>query len=234
VFFRGKQKSLAVKRSVSDDWIAALPRDKSQAFDKVIRRWELGYAMMSVSLDDALSLRSRGSLVYARQQVSIASDLFARLAFVLIAACEAFQHQGRHMPSLPAVEPLNSDFFRGPTAQTAASWSGLLHHVLLGERSRFFQKVRILSDTLGQLDREFHECAGDIADGTTVEPGACWSRLECLHYDFNTCLRESEVMLKCFLRALPADRLEAFSAELDPQGEPQRLRVRPSVSRAPA
>ncbi|MGC1910904.1 MAG: hypothetical protein WA660_03630, partial [Candidatus Acidiferrales bacterium] len=62
----------------------------------MIRRWELVYAMMSVSLDDALSLRARGSLVYARQQVSVTADLFARLTSILITACEALQHQGRH------------------------------------------------------------------------------------------------------------------------------------------
>lgn len=234
MFFRGKAKSLASRRSVSDNWIAALPRDKNQAFERVIRRWELVYAMMSVSLDDALSLRARGSLVYARQQVSVTADLFARLTSILVTACDALQHQGRHMADLPVVEPLNGEFFRGPTAQTAASWSGLLHHVLLGERSRFFQKVRILADTLGQLGREFHDCSGDIADGTSIEPGACWNRLECLHYDFNTCLRESEVMLKCFIRALPGERLEGFSAALDSVPAPQPLRVRPSVSRAPA
>ena len=43
-------------------------------------------------------------------------------------------------------------FFRGSTAQTAASWNGIIHHVLFGDRSRFFHKLRILSDTLRRLD----------------------------------------------------------------------------------
>ena len=38
--------------------------------------------MMSVALDDALSLRARGELVCARQQVSVAADLLGRLAGV--------------------------------------------------------------------------------------------------------------------------------------------------------
>jgi hypothetical protein len=38
--------------------------------------------------------------------------------------------------------------------------------------------------------------------------------LECLHYDFNTCLRESEILLKCFLGALPASQLMQFEQTL--------------------
>ena len=43
-------------RKVTDDWFTALPREKSQVFEAVVRRWECAYAMMSVALDGALSL----------------------------------------------------------------------------------------------------------------------------------------------------------------------------------
>ena len=36
------------------------------------------------------------------------------------------------MREAPAVEPLNAEFFRGNTAQTAADWNALLHHVVFG------------------------------------------------------------------------------------------------------
>ena len=40
--------------------------------------------------------------------------------------------------------------------------------------------------------------------------------LDSLHYDFSTCLRETEVVLKSFLCALPDDELAAFPTDLEP------------------
>jgi hypothetical protein len=191
--------------------------------------------MMSVALDDALSLRARGELVCARQQVSVAADLLGRLASALQCFCEAVSKRGRRISNVPAVEPMKTEFFRGDTAQSAASWNGILHHVLFGDRSRFFQKLRILSETLEQLDREFGQAAEDIAQGVSVQPGDCWKMLDCLHYDFNTCLRETEVVLKSFLRTLPAEQLPEFAAELEAPVAPKRLRrMRPALSRVSA
>ena len=144
---------------MSDDWTASLPREKAQLFEAVVRGWESSYAMLSVALDESLSLRARGELVYSRQQISITADLLRRLVSSLTSCCLAVDVRARKIESLPAVEPLKMEFFRGSTAQTAASWNGIVHHVLFGERSRFFHKVRILSDTLDRLDREFDDAA---------------------------------------------------------------------------
>jgi hypothetical protein len=234
VLFRRKRRPASVRRFVSDDWIAALPREKAQLFDVVVRRWESVYAMMSVSLDEALSLRARGELVCARQQVSITGELHERLASTLIDASNAMADRGRHVSDVPTVAPLNADFFRGDTAQSAASWNGILHHVLLGDRSRFFYKLRILSDTVDRLDREFVDAAIDISEGSSVHPGACWQNLDSLHYDISTCLRELEVVLKCFLRALPAEQVSVFSHRLDTPLTPRRTRLRPGLTRVSA
>ncbi|HKV04444.1 MAG TPA: hypothetical protein VJO53_04970 [Candidatus Acidoferrales bacterium] len=212
----------------------ALPSEKTQVFEAVVHRWECTYAMMSVALDDALSLRARGELVCARQQVSIAADLLDRLASSLVSLCSALSARGRRIARLPVVEPLNSGFFRGNTGQSAASWNGILHHVLFSDRARFFHKLRILSDTLDQLEREFHEAAGDISKGLAEQPGASWDRLDSLHYDFNTCLRETEIVLKAFLRALPEEQLSALAGELDAPATPKRLRLKPRLSDASA
>jgi hypothetical protein len=68
-----------------------------------------------------------------------------------------------------------------------------------------------------------------------VQPSDCWKMLDCLHYDFNTCLRETEVVLKSFLRALPSEQLPAFAAELEAPVPGKRLRrMRPALSRASA
>ncbi len=185
--------------------------------------------MMSVALDDALAMRARGLLVSARHQVPIAADLLERLAVSLISFCDVVSLRGRHVMDIPPVEPLNSEFFRGHTGQAAACRNKLLHHVLFGDRYRFFQKLRILSDTIEQLRREFDDAAGEIARGVSIRPSTCWEAFDSLHYDFNTCLREAEVLLKCFLRALPAEQLLPFAAELNAPPELKRSRLRQRV-----
>ncbi|MGH9699036.1 MAG: hypothetical protein ACRD5R_11945 [Candidatus Acidiferrales bacterium] len=210
---------------MSDDWVAPLPREKSQLFDARVRHWESGYAMMSVALDDSLALRRGGELVCAQRHVSISSDLLLRLSAELEGACIALGECGRSLENLPSVEPLQSEFFRGDMAQSAATWNNLVHHVLMGERQRFFHKIRILSTTLDRLTLDYCETAEEIVEGTSIDPDASWKAIDSLHYDFNTCLREIEVVLKCFLRALPTSRLAAFSKQLEATPPMKRLRL---------
>jgi hypothetical protein len=233
VFSRRKTVRLE-QRKVLDDWVAALPREKSQVYQVVVRRWECSYAMMSVALDEALSLRASGELVCARQQVSIAAGLLGRLAPSLISLCDTLSGSGQYVAKFPIVEPMNAEFFRGDTGQSAASWNGILHHVLFSARSRFFHKLRILSHTLALLESEFEEAASDIAKGMCVQPSDSWQRLDNIHYDFNTCLRESEVVLKAFLRMLPEEQLPALARELDAPPLPKAVRVKPRLSGASA
>lgn len=217
---------------MSDDWIAALPREKSRVFDVVVQSWECSYAMMSVALDSALSLRTRGQLVRARKQVSLAEALLTRHAKALVSACQIIIDHGHSVSELPPVEPLNTNFFRGNTAQSAASWNSILHHVLFGGRSRFLHKLRILSETMEQLGREFHDVACDISEGLTTEPCASWNTLGSLHYDINTCLGELEVVFKSFLRALPPEQLDAFSLELGAPPIQKHPQLQPTLSPA--
>ena len=72
--------------------------------------------------------------------------------------------RGKHLAEPPIVLLLNTVFFRGDTAQSAASWNSLLHNVLLGHRSRFLQKLRILSTTIDSLGREFGHAAAEISE----------------------------------------------------------------------
>ena len=234
VFSRRNAQLPPVRRGVSDDWFRALPREKTELFDTVVRRWECTYAMMSVTLDESFSARARGELVCARQQVSIAADLLVRLTASLVSFCDALSARGRRIRRLPVVEPLKTNFFRSNTGQSAASWNAILHRVLFASRSRFIHKLRILSDTIERLDRDFAETAGDLSKGLSTQPRECWERLDVLHYDFNTCLREAEVVLKSFLRALPEEQLPAFAIDLDAPPTPKRLRISPRVSDASA
>lgn len=222
-------------RRVCEDWLCALPREKAKTFDALVRHWECIYAMMSIALDDAVSLRRRGELVCARQQLSVAAELLEPLAEALTSACSTLSLRGRRLRAFPVVEPLNTGFFRGDTGRSAASWNAILHRVLFGNRPRFFHKLRILSETIEELRREFLEAAGDVSKGLAVQPTDCWERLDCLHYDFNTCLRETEVVFKSFLRVVPPEQLPALNVELDTPTEPNRRPIlRPRLSRAPA
>jgi hypothetical protein len=226
-----KSTSNYLQRGVTDDWIRALPREKNQIFEGSVRRWESSFAMMSVALDDALSLRARGELVGARQHVCISAVLLNRLSISLVGFCESLANRGRYIREIPLVEPLNAEFFRGNTAQTAATWNGILHHVIFGDRQRFVHKLRILSSTVEQLEREFDKAARDISESETPAEG--WAVLDHLHYDFNTCLRETEVVFKSFLCALPTEQLAAFAGEIE-NPAPKRTRMRLRLTRASA
>ncbi|HVB55953.1 MAG TPA: hypothetical protein VNE63_05895 [Candidatus Acidoferrales bacterium] len=190
--------------------------------------------MISVALDSALSLRNRGELVCAPQQLAVVAGLLERLADSLVSFCEALANRGRYIGDAPKVEPLNVGFFRGNTGQTAAGWNALLHRILLGDRARFIHKLKILSETMERLENEFASAVREIAKNTPIQSSGRWRTLDSLHYDFNTCLRETEVVFKSFLRALPVDQLVAFTGEIKTAPLPRRLRMRPRLSRASA
>jgi len=232
--FRDTHSLFSRRRSVSDDWVAALPAEKTRVFQNVLQGWETSYAMLSVSLDDAFALRARGELICSRQQISVTSDILSRLANHLISFCQAVNTRSARLLRLPAVAPLKMDYFRGATAQTAASWNGILHHVLFGSRARFRHKVRILADTLERLMHEFTAAAGDICSGGAVRPATSWDTLDALHYDFNTCLRETEIVLKSFLLALPDEQLGSFVADLEAPPQLKPVSANPKLYRASA
>ncbi len=214
MFFSRKQGKASTGRTVADDWIASLPRDKREVFESIICDWESYYGRLSVALDDAITQRTAGKLVSARQQVTVSSDLLSRLAAKLVHSCQAADKRSRTTPTVPAVNPLNAEFFRGDTGRSAASRSAILHQVLFPERQRFHQKVKILGETTHRIAAEFAAVAEEIADGISDTPLHAWKELESLHDDFTTCFRECEVLLKGFLRAVPADQLAAFRSQL--------------------
>ena len=43
-----------------------------------------------------------------------------------------------------------------------------------------------------------------------MRPESHWASLDALHFDLNTCLRETIVVLKSFLCHLPAEQAEQF------------------------
>ncbi len=229
--FLGIKKRAPGSRSVRDDWAAWLPTEKGRVFEEITGRWDTTYAMVGVSLNEAITLLGQAKLVRARLFVGNSAVLLERLAAELLRVLRIVEEHGRHFGTLTLVEPLNPDNFQGETAKRAAAWNSLLHHVLLSGRSRFFHKLRALSETVEQLTAEFYKAAEDIAEGTTIQPMACWEALVFLHYDLNTCLQESRVVLKSFLHAIPEKELDRIRAKVGPKPPVAARPVRPRYSR---
>jgi hypothetical protein len=226
----GLLRFFAPGRSVKEQWAARLPANKVAVFDRALQLWTPTFNILSVALDEAISLRGDGRLVLARQQAAISSDVMAPLTLTVTTTLARIYDEARHLPDLPVVDSLNPSFFRGPTAQDAASWNHLFFHILFGSRTRFFLKVRILSEMLEKIAQEFCTSADEIAEGACTFPERSWSAMECLHDDFNTCLCEAEVLLKCFLGTLPASQLSRFEQTLLVPGPAVASRQRRLIS----
>jgi len=202
-----------VAHGLAADWRQSLPADRQLLFATQTRDWEQGYAMFSVTLNGALTARSQGSLVQARQQVACAADLAERLSHSLLPTLFALGNV-RRWRRTPTVEPLQPDLFRGLAAQEAATWNALLHWPLLLRRWQFGLKLRALRHAIERVTGEFCEVAHEIADGVSVHPSAGWQALEALHDDLNTALREAFVVLKSFLCAVSAEGYRIFRTAL--------------------
>ncbi len=218
-------------RTVHEDWQAWLPAEKNQLFGATVVELETCYTMLSITLDEALSLRSQGHLLHAREQAGVCAELFRRLAMRLLTALRALEAHGRHFGTLPSVAPLDPEFFRGETAQIIAWKNQLMSRVLFSLRSRFFHKLRNLAEAVEELEEEFREASDEIAAGSSVHPVADWQALDTRHYDLNTCLRETTVLLKCFLCALPNEQVQLFAQKLQAESPLPPLGVRGPFAR---
>ena len=223
-----------VRKSVHEDWIAWLPVDKRRVFEEVTRHLEDAYAMLSVSLNDALSFREQGELARARENIAVSAGLVSRLADPLLSACQILETRGSHLSSTPSVAPLNPANFRTQIARNTAGWDQLLHHILFASRSRYSHKLHALQFTISSLAEEFVTAAEELESGMQTRPDQCWLNLDSLHYDLNTCLREALVILKSFLRALPEGALPAVQGELDSLTSPNGTQTGRRLPRASA
>lgn len=206
----------SLHRSVRDEWLAQLPEDSDCFFCAAEAHFETCYGMLSVALDEALRMHMRGELCPASAQAGICGALYENLAARLLQALAALESHARHYGTQPAAAPLEPGYFRGWASRRSSAWNSVLHFVLLGSRSRWFHKLQTLREIIADLAVEFGAAAEELSEGMSVDPVRRWESLEALHDDLNTCLRESVVMMKCFLRALPADQLKTFRSRFDP------------------
>ncbi|MGC1106058.1 MAG: hypothetical protein WA876_05935 [Candidatus Acidiferrales bacterium] len=233
MLWRKQRESAIARSSVKEDWYTRLPAEKNRVFDSIVREWEDAYAVFSVPLDDALTLRSEGKLMHARQCVEIAAAVVTGLTGPLAASCRTLEKWGRQLVAPPAVAALNPSFYRSEAAQQNAQWNQLMHRILFGSRSRFLHKLRVIEMSVSVLADEFHREAEELSAGVHIHPDSSWPRLDELHYDLNTCLRETVVVLKSFILALPPRNLALFHDDLSTAASAAREVLRPTVSRVP-
>jgi hypothetical protein len=203
--------------SVQEDWSAWLPPPKAEAFDACVRQLELFYGMFSVSLNEALELRRIGKLEHSCRAIFVIPALCARLAVPLEGLLHTLGEHAKHFGIVPNTAPLDAANFRGSREQRTARMSDLLSHVLLTQRSQFLHKIETLEEMVFSIRKNFYEVASDLGNGASVAPSADWRAVDDAHFDLNTCLRETIIVLKSFLVVLPNDQLSGFQKSVNVQ-----------------
>jgi hypothetical protein len=201
-------------RTVRDDWFAWIPNEMDQLFDATRHELESSNCILSISLDEALSLCKVGQFDSAKERAIVIVGLFDRLAFRIGHVIRTIKDHGSHFGTLPNVEPLSPSNFRGATAQRVSFMNNLLAKVVFRERTRFFHKLDSLDEITEDLQKEARAIVAGISEGASQFPDQAWELLEVLGYDLNTCMGETTVILKSFFCALPPEELETFRAKL--------------------
>ena len=197
--------------SVQADWFGWLPEAKMHAFRVYAEEFEARYLMLSVSLNEAIGLRNHGSQSKSYQLVLIAPPLCERLTNSLEGMlCSLGEHVTRY-GVVPSVVPLDAADFHGQRGQRSARKSSLLSTVLLSKRAQYLSKVGTLREMVGYMSDDFRHAAEELLSArSSSKPALLWTAMDEGQFDLNSCLRESMILLKCFLRVLPNQQLQAF------------------------
>ncbi len=201
-------------RTVREDWSAWIPNEMDQLFDATRHELESSNFILSISLDEALSLCKGGQFDSAKERVTVIAGLFDRLAIRVGHVIRTIKDHGVHFGTLPNVKPLSPSNFRGTAAQRVAIMNNLLARVVFRERTRFFHKLQSLGEIIEDLQKEARAILAGIADGASQFPDRAFQLLEVLGYDLNTCMGETTIILKSFFCALPPEELETFRQKL--------------------
>ncbi|HWZ97687.1 MAG TPA: hypothetical protein VN025_08000 [Candidatus Dormibacteraeota bacterium] len=197
-----------------DDWRAYLPEQKDRLNNNCAKELETLYFMLSVSLNEALELRRSGALMKAYEVAQTARGVCLRFTQSLELVLSGLHCHAKHFGVVPNAAPLDASNFRGGREQRTARITGFLNRVLLSQRSQFIHKSATLREMVGDLRTEFCEAVDDLINGHYVRSETIWEALDNGHFDLNTCLRETMVLLKSFLVVLPEDQLASFESQL--------------------
>lgn len=200
--------------SVSQDWRRALTCEKSRTYLNSVSVLETAYAMFSVSLDEAFGMRRNGRTRRAYQVLSVAPALCRRLTSPLNSLLCAMLAHAKHFGTTPNLAPLDPENFQSSRSQRVARFNDLLSRILFTRKSQFLHKISALADLVDELDTSFEFTSEMLCEHQSLRPERDWEWLDSVHYDLNTCLRETVVLFKSFLHALPEAQLPEFEAAL--------------------
>ena len=210
--------------SVQQDWRGILPLDKGLSFSKHVEELESAFMMFSVALDESIALNRGGNGEGAHQVFSVVGDLCATLALRITAVLHAMRQFSRHFGIVPNLSLLESSNFKSELAQRAARHSNLVGHILLSQRSQFLNKVTTLEEIVDVLSDEVIKVSGQLSAVRSLHVPQLWSFLDCGYFDLNTCLRETDVLLKSFLFVLPDEQLAMFDFTVNGLARGRRLK----------
>jgi len=198
--------------SVSQDWRSPLFGDKSYTYLQILHRLETSYAMFSVNLDEALGLRCDGRVAKAQQVLSVSSALCQRLTSPLNSLLHSMLLHARHSGTAPNLASLDPHNFQNCHSQRVARFNNVFSKLLFTRRSQFLYKISTLTELVEELTGNFLASSEEILAGDSLDSDRHWDVLDASHYDLNTCLRETVVLFKSFLHALPESQLQEFLA----------------------
>jgi hypothetical protein len=181
------------------------------AFRVYAEEFEARYLMLSISLNDAIGLHKSGADRKSYQIVLITPALCERLADPLEGMLCSLEEHVRRNKMVPSVCPLDAANFQGLRGQRSARKSSLLSNALLSQRAQYLSKVGTLREMVNYMSDDFcHAAEKLIAPRASAKPAVLWAAMDAGHFDLNSCLRESMILLKCFLRVMPDQQLHAF------------------------
>ena len=212
----------ALGASVQTDWYGWLPEAKMEAFRVYAGDFETCYSMLSVSFDEALGLRDSGQFRKSFVAMEVTPSLCSRLTDRLYGMLCSLDEHAKHYGIVPSMAPLDAENFRGLHGQRSARMSSLLSCHIAFSAHPVPQQDYLPQTHRGTGELRFPRCRPRIVFAPAQNRDRLWKALDQDHYDLNTCLRESMVLLKCFLRVLPDDQLLSFQKTVASQTVPRR------------
>jgi hypothetical protein len=217
-------------RTVRDDWRSSLPSEKELIFRSGINGIEGLHVGFGVVLNEALQLRKWGQLERAQEQVAVSADLCERVTSPLAGMLSALEAHARHFGTLPSVDPLRPENFRGEAAKQIAWRNETLSRVLWRQHHRFLHKLRSLGEIAQRMTHTYRGAATRVAEVSSLSARLDWEVLDCVHFDLSTALSETKVLLKSFLVALPEAEVHFFHERLATSLCPAREQTAPPTT----
>ena len=208
---RRSKRHLSPGVSVELDWFGELGEAQLTLFSATSGELEASFGMLGVTLNEAITLYRAGSLALAFEESNLVSGLCRRFCQSLGNVLRSLGEHSQAYKTSPSVAALESADYRSSygihTALTNSLWSAAVY----SQPKRFLSKVKTLVAMVNHIGGEVCASAELLASsGATTDPEPYWLTMTEGYWDLNTCLRETSVLLKCFLRVLPEDQLPEF------------------------